>query len=299
MSTTNDHKISSLYNKLTTLKQPELNAAVKNVHRVILTLCRLDPTYFIGIDAAIAITKKFLSKLSDDAIIGYINTPALLQLFHSRYHKDIKTLLLTISNLFPFLLGFYDHIMYALNYLDTETNDQKTKENLFFIIQLIKEFGDLSTEDKVYILKRLIMFLNQSTGLISELSKFMPIFDMSKEVTTDVCQYLSTNKDILNDIVIKIESVGIDTLLEKSIISLDALVNIVENSKGSVMSRDSRDSVSPAIVTPDNSPQNSPKNSPKASGKKSFWGSGKRKPRKTRKNNKRTKKMKPKRKTRK
>ena len=122
---------------------------------------------------------------------------------------------------------------------------------------------------------------------------------MSKEVTTDVCQYLSTNKDILNDIVIKIESVGIDTLLEKSIISLDALVNIVENSKGSVMSRDSRDSrnsrdsvspvfVMPAIVTPDNSP--------KASGKKGFLGIGKGK---TRKTNKQTKTRKPKRKTRK
>jgi hypothetical protein len=124
----------------------------------------------------------------------------------------------------------------------------------------------------------------------------MPIFGMSKKVTTDVCQYLSNNKDILNDIVIKIESVGIDTLLEKSIISLDALVNIVENSKGSVMTRDSRDSrdsvspafVMPAIVTPDNSP--------KASGKKGFLGIGKGK---TRKTNKRTKTRKPKRKTRK
>ena len=299
MSTTNDHKISSLYNKLTTLKQPELNAAVKNVHRVILKLCRLDPTYFIGIDAAIAITKKFLSKLSDDAIIRYINTPALLQLFHKRYHEDIKTLLLTLSNVFPFLLGFYHHIMYALNYLDTDTDDQKNRENLFFVIQLIKEFGYLSTEDKVYILNSLAIFLNQSTTLISELSTFMPIFGMSKEVTTDVCHYLSTNKDILNDIVIKIESVGIDTLLEKSIISLDALVNIVENSKGSVMSRDSRDSrnsrdsvspvfVMPAIVTPDNSP--------KASGKKGFLGIGKGK---TRKTNKQTKTRKPNRKTRK
>jgi hypothetical protein len=312
-----DHKISSLYNKLTTLKEPQLNNAVKSVHRVILTLCRVDPTYFISIDTAIALTKTFLSKLSDDAIIRYINTPALLQLFHSRYQQDIRTLLVTISNVFPFLLGFYDHIMYALNYLDTETNDQKRKENLFFMLQLIKEFGDLSTEDKVYILKRLIMFLNQSTGLISELSKFMPIFGTSTKVTTDVCQYLSTNKDILNDIVIKIESVGVDTLLEKGIISLDALVNIVENSKGSVMTRDSRDSVSPAIVTPDNSPKasrkspdsvspaivtpgnsppNTPTNSPNPSGKKSFWGSGKRK---TRKTNNRTKKRKPKRKTRK
>ena len=115
---------------------------------------------------------------------------------------------------------------------------------------------------------------------------------MSKEVTADVCQYLSRNKDIVNDIVIKIESDGIDTLLEKGITSLDALVNIVENSKGSVMTRDSRDSVSPAIVTPGNSPQNSPK----ASGKKgSLTGKGKTR----KKTNKRTKKRKPKRKTRK
>ena len=287
-----DHKISSLYKKLTTLKEPELNAAVKNIHRVILTLCRLDPTYFMTIDAAIALTNTFLSKLSDDAIIRYIKTPALLSLFHSRYHKDIGTLLLTISNVFPFLLGFYDHIMYALNYLDSETKDQKAKESLFFIIKIIEDFGNLSTEDKVYILKRLVMFLNQSTALISELSNLMPIFGMSKEVTADVCQYLSRNKDIVNDIVIKIESDGIDTLLEKGITSLDALVNIVENSKGSVMTRDSRDSVSPAIVTPGNSPQNSPK----ASGKKgSLTGKGKTR----KKTNKRTKKRKPKRKTRK
>jgi hypothetical protein len=124
----------------------------------------------------------------------------------------------------------------------------------------------------------------------------MPIFGMSTKVTTDVCQYLSNNKDILNDIAIKIESVGIDTILEKGITSLDAFVKIVENSKGSVMSRDSRDSVSPALVMP---AIVTPDNSPKASEKKSFWGSGKIKPRKTRKTNKRTKKRKPKRKTRK
>jgi len=289
-----DHKISSLYNKLTTLKEPQLNAAVKIVHSVILKLCRVDPTYFfISIDTAIALTKIFLSSLSDDAIIRYINTPALLQLFHRRYQKDIGTLLITISNVFPFLLGFYDHIMDALNYLDSETNDQKAKETLFFIIKIIEDFGNLSTEDKVYILKRLAMFLNQSTELISELSKFMPILGMSKEVTTDVCQYLSSNKDILNDIVIKIESVGIDTLLQKGIISLDALVNMVENSKGSAMTRDSRDSVSPIshIVTPDNSP--------KASGKKSFWGGGVKGKTRKKKQTKRTKKRKPKRKTRK
>lgn len=285
-----DHKISSLYNKLTTLKEPELNNAVKNVHRVILTLCRIDPTYFMTIDTAIALTKTFLSNLSDDAIIRYIKTPALLQLFHSRYHKDIGTLLLTISNVFPFLLGFYPHIMYALNYLDSETKDQKAKESLFFIIKIIEDFGNLSTEDKVYILKRLVMFLNQSTAMISEISNLMPIFGMSKEVTADVCQYLSNNKDIVNDIVIKIESIY--TLLDKGITSLNALVNIVENSKGSVVTRDSRDSVSPVIhiVTPENSP--------KASGKKGFW-SGKGKTRKPRKTNKRTKKRKPKRNTRK
>lgn len=297
MSTANDHKISSLYNKLTTLKEPQLNAAVKNVHRVILTLCRVDPTYFISIDTAIGLTKKFLSALSDDAIIRYINTPALLSLFHKRYHEDIKTLLLTISNVFPFLLGFYDHIMYALNYLDSETKDQQAKESLFFIIKIIEDFGNLSTEDKVYILKRIVMFMDQSTALISEISNLMPIFSMSKEVTADVCQYLSRNKDIVNDIVIKIESVGIDTLLEKGITSLDALVNIVENSKGSVVTRDSRDSVSPAIVTPGNSPQSSPI----SSGKKGFWtgNSGKGKTRKPRKTNKQTKKRQAKRKTRK
>ena len=284
-----DHKISLLYKKLTTLKEPELNNAVKNVHRVILTLCRIDPTYFMTIDIAIAITNTFLSKLSDDAIIRYMNTPPLLQLFHSRYQEDIRTLLLTISNVFPFLLGFYPHIMYALDYLDSETKDQKAKESLFFILKIIEDFGNLSTEDKVYILKRLVMFLNQSTALISEISNLMPIFGMSKEVTADVCQYLSNNKDIVNDIVIKIESVGIDILLDKGLTSLNALVNIVENSKGSVMTRDSRDSVSPAIVTPENSPK----------ARKSFWGGVKGKTRKTRKNNKQIKKRKPKRKTRK
>ena len=298
-----DHKISSLYNILTTLKEPELNNAVKNVHRVILTLCRIDPTYFMTIDTAIALTKTFLSNLSDDAIIRYIKTPALLQLFHSRYHKDIGTLLLTISNVFPFLLGFHNHIMYALNYLDNETKGQKAKETLFFIIKIIEDFGNLSTEDKVYILKRLVMFLNQSTALISEISNLMPIFGMSKEVTADVCQYLSNNKDIVNDIVIKIESVGIDTLLDKGITSLNALVNIVENSKGSVVTRDSRDSVSPVIhiVTPENSPKASRKteNSPNPTGKKGIWGSGKGKTLKPRKTNKQTKKRQPKRKTRK
>lgn len=91
----------------------------------------------------------------------------------------------------------------------------------------------------------------------------------------------------------------------------------MENSKGSVMTRDS---VSPSIVTPGNSPKASgiksfleslmtrdsrnsvspsivtPENSPKLSGKKGFWsGKGKGKTRK----NKRTKKRKPKRNTRK
>ena len=300
-----DYKISSLYNKLTTLKEPELNNAVKNVHRVILTLCHR-PLSFTPVSVSIITTRSFLSTLSDDTIIKYMNNPVLLQLFQSMYQEDIRTLLVTISNVSPFLLGFHNHIMYALNYLDNETKDQKTKETLFFIIKIIEDFGNLSTEDKVYILKRLVMFLNQSTELISEISNLMPIFGMSKEVTADVCKYLSTNKDIVNDIVIKIESVGIDTLLEEGITSLDALVNIVENSNGSVMtrdSRDSRDSVSPAIVTPGNTPQNSPKNTPQNSpnptGKKGFWGSGKGKTRKPRKTNKRTKKRKPKRKTRK
>ena len=351
-----EHKISSLYNKLTTLKEPELNNAVKNVHRVILTLCRLDPTYFMNIDTAIAFTNtflsKFLSKLSDDAIIRYIKTPALLQLFHSRYHKDIGTLLLTISNVFPFLLGFYNHIMYALNYLDSETKDQKAKESLFFIIKIIEDFNEVTTDEKVYVIKRIIImlenikrnlqnnnivgdsnvsetevsdsnvsetevsdtevsdtkvskWLNEVVSFLSGLSTIMPTIAISEQLINDILEYIVKNKDVLNDVLLKIESVGIDTLLDKSITSLGALVNIVEKSKGSVVIRDSRDSVSPAIVTPPSSPkstQNSSKptqNSQKAS-KKGFlsWDGGvKGKTRKTRKTNKRTKKRKPKRKT--
>jgi hypothetical protein len=316
----NDHKISSLYNKLTTLKQPELNDAVKNLHSVILTLCRVNPTYFISINNAIKLTKTFLSKLNDDAIIKYINTPALLSIFHSRYHKDIESLLFTLSKIFPFLLEFYDHVIYALNYLDSKTYDQKGQEKMFFIIQIIKEFGNLSTEDKVYVLKRILMLLNQSVSLLSELSESIPVFGMSKEVTTDVCKYLSDHPEILNNVVVKIESVGIDRLLDKGITSLDALINIVENSKGAVMTRDSRYSISSVFVTPVNSPVNSPVsspvnspvsspvnspvsspvnspvNSPKVISKKGFGGTGKIK---RRKYNKQTKKRKPKHKTRK
>lgn len=343
-----DHKISSLYDKLTTLQQSELNAAVKNVHHVILTLCRIDPTYFVGIDNTIRLTSASLSKLNDEAIIKYINTPVLLSIFHSRYHKDIATLLLTISDVFPFLLGFYEHIMEALKYLD---NPQHDRLNVFLIIQLINDFTKVSTDDKVYVIKRIIImlenikrnlqnntivgdinvsdtkvskWLNEVVSILSGLSTIMPIISVSEQLINDILEYIVKNKDILNDVLLKLESVGIDTLLDKSIMSLVALVNIVENSKGSVMTRDSvspsivtpgnspkasgiksfleslmtrdsRNSVSPSIVTPGNSRTNSPTNSPK-SGKKGLGGGGGK--RKTRKN-KRTKKRKPKRKTRK
>ena len=53
----------------------------------------------------------------------------------------------------------------------------------------------------------------------------------------------------------KIESIGTNLLLVQGILNLNAIVDIVETSKGAVMSRDSRDSVAaPTIVTPDNSP---------------------------------------------
>lgn len=239
-----DHKISSLYDKLTTLQQSELNAAVKNVHHVILTLCRIDPTYFVGIDNTIRLTSASLSKLNDEAIIKYINTPVLLSIFHSRYHKDITTLLLTISDVFPFLLGFYEHIMEALKYLDNPKNDQV---NVFLIIQLIDDFTKVSTDNKIYVIKRIIImlenikrnlqnnnivgdinvsdtkvskWLNEVVSFLSGLSTIMPTIAISEQLINDILEYIVQNKDILNDVLLKIESVGIDTLLDKGITSL-------------------------------------------------------------------------------
>lgn len=175
--------------------------------------------------------------------------------------------------------------------------------------------GDINVSDT-----KVSKWLNEVVSFLSGLSTIMPIISVSEQLINDILEYIVKNKKILNDVLLKIESVGIDTLLDKCITSLNALVNIIEISKGSVMTRDS---VSPSIVTPGNSPkasgiksfleslmtrdsrnsvspsivtpENSPTNSPKAS-IKSFWaGKGKRKTRK----NKRTKKRKPKRKTRK
>lgn len=272
-----DHKISSLYEKLTTFNEPYLNDSIKSLHHVILTLCRIDPTIFVSIDTTISITKKFLSRLTDDAIVKYINNPVLLTLFHSRYHENIKILLFTTSNIFPFLLNFYEPIMQLLSYIDSASSDKHIRANIFFIIQLIKAFRNVTTDEKVYIVKRIIImlenvkynlnnldtsrdktksiWLTEVVSLFSGLSVVMPIITESEQLIVDFSEYVINHEELLNTILLKIESIGTNLLLVQGILNLNAIVDIVETSKGAVMSRDSRDSVAaPTIVTPDNSP---------------------------------------------